>query len=378
MINLDCNATHPLRPEAWQAMQPWMTTSPGNPASVHALGRQARRALEDARELVAHQLGAHPDEVIFTSGATEANNLALFGLAGDLPGHFISSRIEHPCVVEPLEQIAKTLGPISWLSVTLEGQVTPETLTTTVRADTRLAAIMLANHETGSIQPISSLRQALGDDKIFHCDAAQAVGKIPVHFHDFGVSTLSVSGHKFGGPVGIGALLVNRCIPLHPRSFGGHQQRGRRPGTEPVALAAGMAAALDAALNDLENSTIRMRNLRSRFLNLLERDAAPVILNGPMSGGLAHVMNLSFPGCRADALVMALDLAGVACSTGSACSSGSLLPSPVLRAMGLSEDRLNSALRFSFGHSLTEPEIDEAGRRVARTVKRLREIQAET
>lgn len=398
-IYLDANATSPPRPEAFEAMRPWLTERAGNPASAHAAGRQARRALEDAREQVAALLGAFPDEVIFTSGATEANNLAIFGLCGDPPGHLLASRIEHPCVIEPLQHLARRGFEVEWLPVTGEGIIEPQALAARIRPETRLIAVMLANHETGASQPVkvlstqysvagthhagcSTQHPALGTQHSvlntqysapLHCDAAQAVGKIPVNFHDLGVTTLSASGHKFGGPVGVGVLLVNRCRKIHPMLFGGDQQRGRRPGTESVALAVGFAAALAAGLRDLKATSARMLDYRRRFLDALQREAAPVTLNGPATGSLPHVLNLSFPGCRGDALLMALDLAGVMCSTGSACSSGSLLPSPVLEAMGIAGNRLLSALRFSLGWSLRAEEIDEAARRICRVVKRLRE-----
>jgi cysteine desulfurase len=366
-IDLDTNATSPVRPEAWEAMRPWLTGRSGNPASAHTAGRRARQALEDARDRVANLLGAFPDEVVFTSGATEANNLAIFGLCGDPPGHIVASPVEHPCVTEPLKQLAARGFTVDWQSVDEKGIVSLGE----VPADTRLVAVMLANHETGAVMPIGKAACGLASAP-FHTDAAQAVGKIPVHFHDLGVTTLSASGHKFGGPPGVGVLLVNRCATLRPILYGGHQQRGRRPGTEPVALAVGFAAALDAVLRDREATFARMVGLRRRFAEELRRHAAPVILNGPDEGGLPHVLNLSFPGCRSDALLMALDLAGVMCSTGSACSSGSLLPSPVLKAMGVSDERLHSAMRFSFDPVLAEADVDEAVRRIAACVTRVR------
>src|SRR5262249_29539126 len=358
-IYLDHNASSPLRPLALEAMRPWLTDAAGNPASAHAAGRHARRALEDAREQIASLVGAGADEAVFTSGATEANTLALFGLAGDPPGRIIASRIEHPCVIGPLEQLAARGFDLSWLRVTSEGTVTPDSFTDLLTENTRLVAVMLANHETGALQPVTELA-ARAPGIAFHCDAAQAVGKITVDFHELGVTTLGVSGHKFGGPMGTGILLVNRCAKLHPMLHGGHQQRGRRPGTEPVALAVGLAAALAAALRERETEAERMLALRTRFVAELREGGIDFALNGPESGALPHVLNLSFPGCRGDALLMALDLAGVSCSTGSACSSGSLLPSPVLKAMNVSEDRLISALRFSFGYTTTTAEIDEA------------------
>jgi cysteine desulfurase len=374
MIYLDHNASSPLRSEALEAMQPWLTGPAVNPASAHSAGRRARRALEDARDQIAANLGASADELVFTSGATEANNLALFGLAGDPPGRIVASPIEHPCVAEPLAQLSARGFAVDLLPVDGECLVQTGELPRLIKNDTRLVAVMLANHETGAIQPIRELVSLLPADReiSFHCDAAQAVGKIPVNFHDLGVTSLSISGHKFGGPPGIGALLLNRCAKLRPLQFGGHQQRGRRPGTESVALAVGMAAALNASVRDPEATTSRMRALRRRFLDVVIRGCEPCKLNGPAVGGLPHVVNLSFPGSRGDALLMALDLAGICCSTGSACSSGSLLPSPVLKAMNVPDDCLRSAIRFSFGPTLTDQDIDEAAARIVQVVERLR------
>jgi cysteine desulfurase len=233
---------------------------------------------------------------------------------------------------------------------------------------------MLANHETGAVQPVAALAAKLDGRAAFHCDAVQAAGKVPVDFHELGVTTLTISAHKFHGPKGVGALLVRRGVRLRPRTWGGHQQQGRRPGTEPVALAVGLAAALACWQRDARRRDERVRRLRAAFLRQLGAAAAPVMLNGPADGepAVPHTLNLSFPGCQADALLMNLDLAGVACSTGSACSSGSLLPSPVLQAMGVPEGRLRSAMRFSFSSLLTDAEVEDAAHRVAAVVGRLR------
>lgn len=376
MIDLDASATMAARPEVWEAMQPWLTGPAANPSSAHALGRRARRAVDDAREEIAALLGAFPDEVVFTSGATESNNLAVFGLIGRPPGRIISSRIEHPCVVEPIEQLARRGFEVHWLPVNADGSISPESLAAAMTPKTQLVSVMLANHETGTVQPIEALRSAAAD-VAFHCDAAQAVGKIPVDFHQLAVSTLSLSGHKFGGPHGIGALLVNRCTRIQPLLFGGPQQRGRRPGTEPVALIVGLAAALRVAWSAREREQRHLADLRQRLWEQLNRQAAPVLLNGPTEGGLPGILNLSFPGCRGDALLMALDLEGVCVSTGSACSSGSLLPSPVLRAMGLPEERCRSAIRLSLAPTLTADLVDAAAATIARVVARLRSIPAD-
>jgi cysteine desulfurase len=370
-IYLDNNATTPLLPAVWEGMRPYLTEVFGNPASAHAAGRRARRALEDARESIASLLGAEADEVLFTSGATEANNLALFGLCGDPPGHLLASPIEHPSVAEPLRRLAESGFTLDTLPVDAQGRVHADVLPARLRSETRLVAVMLANHETGALQPIRALTQALAGRAHFHCDATQAAGRIPVQFHDLGVETLALSAHKFHGPKGIGALLVRRGVKLPPRTWGGHQQHGRRPGTEPVALVVGFACALERACREMNDRLAHVRQLRRRFLDQLNAAAAPLILNGP-DDGIPHTINVSFPGLKADLLLMNLDLAGLACSTGSACSSGSLLPSPVLQAMGVPDAVLRSAMRFSLSPLLTVEEIDEAGRRIAAVVARLR------
>ena len=370
-IYLDNNATTPLSPAAAEAMRPYLTELFGNAASAHSAGRRVRRALEDARETVAHHLGACPDEVLFTSGATEANNLALFGLCGEPPARLLASPIEHPSVAEPLRQLSAAGFALDTLPVDACGRVPVDALADALRHDTRLAAIMLANHETGAVQPIRALAEATKGRALFHCDAVQATGKIAVHFHELDVDTLTISAHKFHGPVGIGALLVRRCVQLRPRTWGGHQQQGRRPGTEPVALAVGLAAALDCACRERDQRLAHVRQLRESFLGRLRTSAAPLVVNSP-DDGLPHTINVSFPGLKGDLLLMSLDLAGIACSTGSACSSGSLLPSPVLQAMGVPDDVLRSALRFSLSPLLALEEIDEAARRVVVVVTRLR------
>jgi cysteine desulfurase len=372
-IYLDNNATTSLLPAVWDAMRPYLTEVYGNPASAHSAGRRARRALEDARESVALHLGAHADEVLFTSGATEANNLALFGLAGDAPAHLIASPIEHPSVAEPLRHLADTGFALDFLPVDAQGRVLADTLPEILRPDTRLVSVMLANHETGAVQPIRRLTEILNGRALLHCDAVQAAGKVPVHFREFGVDTLTLSAHKFHGPKGIGALLVRRGVKLRPRTWGGHQQHGLRPGTEPVALVVGLARALEQARRERDERLAHVRQLRERFLEHLRTGAAPMILNGPQDDGIPHTINVSFPGVKADLLLMNLDLVGVACSTGSACSSGSLLPSPVLQAMRVSHAVLHSAMRFSLSPLLTPAEVDEAAHRIVRVVARLRQ-----
>jgi cysteine desulfurase len=376
VIDLDANATTPVLPAVWEAMRPWMLDEHGNPASAHRLGAYARRALEEARDTIARLLGAEPREVIFTSGATESNNLAIFGLVPEARGHVLVSPIEHPSVLEPIRRLVDS-QEIGYLKVDVHGIIDPESAASQLRQDTALVAAMLVNHETGAVQPVAALVRALGDRVPVLCDAAQAVGKIQVHFHDLGAATLSLSAHKFHGPPGIGALLVRRGVKLRPLFHGGHQQQGRRPGTEPIALAVGMACALEAAHREMSERSDKVRRLRELLVSSWRACGIDFAINGPgasSGSSVPHVLNVSFPGCNAAALLMRLDLAGVACSTGSACSSGSLLPSPVLEAMGVPHDRLHSAMRFSFSHLLVPEKAIEAGRRIAEVVQSLRQI----
>jgi len=382
VIYLDHNATTPLLPEAAEAMARIASENLGNPASSHTLGRKARRLLEDAREQVAALLGASPSEVLFTGSATEANNLAIFGTVprGE-PARILAAKIEHNCVMEPLRVLAEAGATIEWMDVDARGIVdfqkrgdivpllAPSRGTMSPRFE--LAILMLANHETGAIQPVRQFANPLPNVPV-HTDAAQAVGKIPVNFRDLGCTTLTASAHKFGGPVGIGLLLMKDGTKLKPQAFGGHQQRGQRPGTESVMLAVGLATALDHAVRHMHANAQHGHALRVRFLAELRKHDCPFVLNGPAPGeadGLPSTLNLSFPGCRAELLLMALDLAGIACSTGSACSSGSLLPSPVLQAMNAPEEVLQSAMRFSFSPTQSKEEIAEAAGRVAGVVK---------
>jgi cysteine desulfurase len=384
-IYLDHAATTPILPQVWEAMRPWCAMSAphappdhtiplGNAASSHRFGRAARRALEQAREQIAALLDAADSQLVFTSGATEANNLAVFGLVGAASGAIACSALEHPCVVEAVQQLAKRGYRVLDIPVERDGAIAlPErTWGQQMPDDIRLVCVMLANHETGVVQPVREWAAALPEGVPLHCDAAAAAGKIALSFRQLNVAALTISAHKFGGPQGIGALVVRQGVKLRPQLFGGHQQHGLRPGTEPVGLAVGMAKALELSTAGLEENNRKVQQLRSRFLELLRRDAEAVVVHGADVQPLPHILNVAFPGCQADVLLMNLDLAGVACSTGSACSSGSLLPSPVLRAMNVGEAALRSAMRFSFAGSTTLAEVEDAAARIAGVVKRLR------
>lgn len=365
---LDNNSTTPLAPSAAQAMMQYAQNTVGNPASAHRTGAQARTALEVARATVARCLGAHVDEVVFTSGATEANNLALSGLIQSPSDEVYYSTIEHSSVVEPCEALAQAGHRVQVLPVDSLGYYREEALPVDTKG---LVSWQWANHETGTVQRLQELRQRLPEARI-HTDATQAVGKLPVDFHQIGVSTLACSAHKFFGPVGIGVLLVNRCVRLKPRLFGGHQQAGRRPGTESVMLAVGLAAALNEAVMNLGARHAACFQGRAAFLSTLQAAVPDVIVVGDSEHGLVHTLNLAFPGIARDLLFIRLDLAGIDCSTGSACSSGSLLASPVLQAMGMPDTVLKSSLRFSLCHLLSLDDVTQAAKKVAEQVLALR------
>jgi len=376
-IDLDQNATTPLDPEVLEAMRPhWLAG--GNAESRHSAGRAARRALQGARESVAAILNAHPDEVVWTSGGTEANNLAILGLAGDpAPGaHLIASPIEHPAVAGAVARLEASGFAVDRPGVDAGGRAEARAMADAIRPGTRLATLMLANNETGAIQPVAGLAAMAGDRGVpVHTDAVQAVGRVPVDFRALGVATLAASAHKFHGPAGVGLLLVRQGVKLAPRLFGGGQQGGLRPGTPAVAMAAGLARALERWRDEAEERAARWARLRDRMESALAAAIGPggVVRNGPSdpSDRLPQTLHVGFPGLDGDALLIQLDLAGVAASLGSACASGATEPSPTLLAMRVPADRLRSSVRFSFGASTTEAEVDEAVRRVVAVVGRI-------
>lgn len=364
-------------------MAEWQTGQFGNPASQHQIGRRARQTLEQAREAIGQWLGAQlsgrrPDRVIFTSGGTEANSLALLGLAAAhdpavVPCEAIVSGIEHPSVSGPVEYLERHGWTIHRLSATSDGMVDLTPLDAWLRERTRFVSVMLANNETGVVQPVAEIARrcrALGVP--LHTDAVQMAGKLPVDFAALGASSLSVAPHKLHGPLGTGALIVRHDVELAPLFFGGFQQSGLRPGTESVALAVGFHAALAAWKRDAAEQTSRMRALRDRLeQGLAAGFSGQLVVNGGSAERLPQTSNVAFLGIDRQALLMALDLAGVACSTGSACASGSSEPSSVLMAMGCSDAVLASSLRFSLGATTTVDDVDEAIERIVIAANRL-------
>jgi cysteine desulfurase len=337
--------------------------------------------LEDAREAIGSLLGANlggfpPDQVIFTSGGTEANNLAMFALAGTTPAHIIVSAIEHPSVSEPANVLAGRGWRVDRLPVDANGQAVVEELPRLLRPDTRLVAVMLGNNETGILQPVERIAAIAAEAGVpVHTDAVQPVAKVPVHFGRLGATTLAATAHKFHGPIGVGVLLARAGVELSPQLFGGHQQAGTRPGTEPLVLAAGMRAALEAWQREADERRRRLESMRDEFERLLRAEFPELVIHGRGAQRLPHTSNIAFPGIDGQALSIALDLAGVACSTGSACASGSTKPSPVLLAMGLEESLAKASLRFSFGAQSRPADVPSATERISLAYKELRRQQ---
>ncbi|MGW6421155.1 cysteine desulfurase family protein [Nocardia sp. NPDC055053] len=368
-VYLDHAATTPMLPAAVEAMTAALSTV-GNASSLHGSGRAARRSLEEARESIAADLGARPSEVIFTSGGTESDNLAVKGVfwgrrAGDpRRTRIVTSAVEHHAVLDAVEWLEKHEGArVTWLPVDAEGAVSPHALREVLaeQADeVALVSVMWANNEVGTVQPITELAAVAREfDVPMHSDAIQAVTQLPLDFGASGLAALSVTGHKAGGPHGIGVLLLGRQVPCVPLVHGGGHERDLRSGTSDVAAAVGMAAALREAVGDLPARAEQLRVLREQLIDGVRAAVPDAVLNGPADErrlpGNAH---FTFPGCEGDSLLMLLDAAGVECSTGSACNAGVASPSHVLIAMGVEPWQARSSLRFSLGHTSTGADIE--------------------
>ncbi|MDA7979210.1 MAG: cysteine desulfurase, partial [Pirellulales bacterium] len=357
-LYLDHNATTPVAAEVLQAMADAERAFPGNPASQHSAGRAAKATLEDAREEISQLLGASPDDaVILTSGGTEANNLALLGLAGENPARILISAIEHPSVDAPAERL-RTLGwDVVKIPVDSSGLLRREQLAQMLQTPTRLVSVIYGNNETGVLQPLEEIVTAChAAGAAVHTDAVQVAGKMPLDFSSLGVDAMTVTAHKFHGPRGIGALILRPGVRLAPRLFGGQQQGALRPGTESVALAIGLLEALRIWKRYADEIQSRLAKLRETFESHLCQQLPDVVIHSAEAPRLPHTSAIGFPGLNRQQLLMALDTAGIACSAGSACASGSTDPSPVLMAMGCKGDVLEGSLRFSFGRDQQEAE----------------------
>ncbi len=387
-VYLDHAATTPLDPEVFEAMKPYLLEEYGNASSVHQLGRQARVAMEEARERVSACLGAESSEIVFTSGGTEADNLALKGVlqaasSNGTPAGLVTSAAEHEAVLRPAERLKEQGCPVEILSPDHHGAVSPEQVESALDDHTALVSLMHTNNEIGVQTDIPAVAEAChAHDVLLHCDAVQAAGLQPLDVESLGVDLLSMSGHKFYGPKGVGVLYVRNGVDLGPLVEGGSQERERRGGTENVPGAIGLAEALERAVSDAEERAERLSRLQRRLVNGLD-DAVPgrYVLNTPVGEApvAPHVVNVAFPPNGPDAepldgemLILNLDMEGVLVSAGSACTSGALEPSHVLTALGLERPTASAAVRFSLGAGTTEEDVDYALEKLHTTLQRMR------
>ncbi|MBU7429390.1 cysteine desulfurase [Staphylococcus aureus] len=361
-IYADYAATTPVKPEVVDAMMTIYNSHYGNPSSIHAKGRDARKYLDESRRQIAQLLGADTHEIIFTSGATESNNTAIKGIVKaneQLGNHIITSKIEHHSVLHVFEQLEREGFDVTYLDVDDTGAIDLDQLEETITDKTILVSIMFVNNEVGTVQQIYDIQDIIAEtNAYFHVDAVQAIGHLDVKFDEFEIDAMSITAHKFGGPKGVGALLVKDHVTLDYPQFGGEQELKRRAGTENLAQIVGMAKALQLAEKNRDDNNIHLMNLKEQFLVKLQERAIPFELNGSMTDATGHIVNLYFPFVEVETMLTLLDMAQIYVSSGSACTAGSTQPSHVLDAMFEDEERSNHSIRFSFNELTTENEIN--------------------
>jgi cysteine desulfurase len=372
----DYAATSPIHPDVVEEMTEVMHHIYGNPSSIHAYGREARKIIDEARNVIAKSIHANFNEIIFTSGGTEADNMALIGTAyanKDKGKHIITTAIEHHAVLHTCEFLEQNGFEVTYLPVDKTGRVSVEDVKNALRDDTILVSVMFANNEVGTIQPIAEIGQLLSDHQAyFHTDAVQAYGLLPIDVKKMHIDLLSVSAHKINGPKGIGFLYENTGVRLQPYFYGGEQERKRRAGTENVPGIAGFKKAVEIIQKDRQKKYDFYEQLREKFIQRLKEESINFKINGSESNYLPHIINVSFPGTDVEAFLVNLDLEGISASSGSACTAGSLEPSHVLRAMyGSESDELFNSIRFSFGLGVTLEDVEDIAKITAKVVKRL-------
>lgn len=375
-IYLDHAATSPMHPGVIDRMTEVMKSEFGNPSSIHFFGRSARHIIDEARADLAKSIGAKSNEIIFTSGGTEADNHAIFGVAESYRQkgkHIITTQIEHHAVLHACEQLEKQGYEVTYLPVDQDGRVAAEDVSKALRDDTILVTIMYGNNEVGTIQPIKEIGELLaGHPAIFHTDAVQAYGLERIDVNELGIDLLSVSAHKINGPKGIGFLYAHPDVKLSSRLFGGEQERKRRAGTENVPSIAGFQEAVQISQQEMDSKREEYKAFKMLFLNKLKQEEVEFEQNGSLDYSLSHVLNLSFPGTNVEAMLVNLDLSGIAASSGSACTAGSIDPSHVLVSMfGKGSEKLQNSIRFSFGLFNTKEQVGRAAEETAKIVKRL-------
>lgn len=377
-IYLDNAATTPISSEVLNEMMPYFTSMYGNPSAVHSFGREAKHALDVARERVARGIGCDPSEIYFTSGSTEANNWALYGIAtaNRAKGrHIITSKIEHPSVLNMCKHLEDEGFRVTYLDVDNYGFVKLDQLIHHLDSDTILVSIMSANNEVGTIQNLQAIANIVAEKGIiFHTDATQAVGSININVHDMGIDALSLSGHKINGPKGVGALYVRKGVKINPFMLGGEQEYGLRAGTSNVPAIVGLGKAVEIATRDVVTNNKKVRQLRDYFVAQINKNIDLCYLNGHPVQRLPNNVNISFGMVDGESVMMLLDLQGIAVSTGSACSVGSVKQSGVLKAMGLSKDLVQSAVRFTLSKTTTKEELDIVVDELIKIVQKLRQI----
>ncbi len=377
-VYLDNNATTPLAPEVFEAMKPYLLEDFGNASSIHWFGQRAKNAVEKARQQVAKLINARASEVIFTSGGTESDNAAIFGIvraARQAAPHVITTGIEHHAVLNTAQALEKQGVAVTYVGVGASGVVDPEEVRRAIRPETVLISVMHANNEIGTIQPLEDIgRIAREHDIYFHSDAVQSVGKIPVDVEKFGVDLLSLSAHKLNGPKGVGAMYIRKGTILKPLIYGGHHERDRRPGTENVAGIVGLGRAAELAAAHLEGDAQRVAGLRDRLERGILDQVLHVSINGDPERRLPTTSNLCFEYVEGEGFVIAMDLRGIACSTGAACSSGSVEPSHVLSAIGRTPEQARGSIRLSLGRYTTSEDIDATLAILPAVVEQLRAV----